>query len=436
MTIDEARNVMWVRPNREPIGKLLDKGYLTQDRLRWAAENAYSAQLREAATLILEELSKSQDQTAEKPQPSSETQSSPLPPVDIPMTVAEAERTTWPFSVFKGQQIGSLVKTKQLTLKDLLFAIQNAWDLRVKQAATILMLQQLNQAINEPIPSAGKLRVFSGGRSYAEFKQFQIVLIQGMLIGSAIMGFLVFSFGFLLPKITIVLPKLTVSVLTPIFEALNVAAMNLSRSVLKVIVFVAAVLIGLVMLATTFWIFTLSMNALLSRLGEKLLSYRKGQEGENSIFETMLTTLDGDWSLFRNVVLPGKKTDLDLILVGPPGIWTLEVKNFSGEYRNTTEHWEYRAGNRWKVMKKNPTRQAQHNARQLFALLKRYGVKRVEPIVVWANPESPITTTNAAVPVWKYTQLPEELGNIWQNQTISKSDQERIENALHEMCKN
>jgi hypothetical protein len=214
MTTDEARNVLWIRPNREPIGELLDKGYLTKDRLKWAAENAYGAQLREAATLILEELSKSQgDHPAEKPQPSTKTQSSPLPPIDIPMTVDEAEKTTWPFSVFKGQKIGSLVKTNQLTLKDLLFAIQNAWDLRVKQAATIFMLQQLNQAINEPIPSAGKLRVFSGGRSYAEFKQFQIVLIQGMIIGIALMGFLVFSYGVFLPKMTKVLPKLTVAVL-------------------------------------------------------------------------------------------------------------------------------------------------------------------------------------------------------------------------------
>jgi hypothetical protein len=39
------RSAMWLRNNSEfykPMGTLLDEGYLSQDRLDWAIENAYN----------------------------------------------------------------------------------------------------------------------------------------------------------------------------------------------------------------------------------------------------------------------------------------------------------------------------------------------------------------------------------------------------------
>jgi len=47
---------MRLRNNSEfykPMGTLLDEGYISQDRLDWAIENAYNPQLKQATTVIL-----------------------------------------------------------------------------------------------------------------------------------------------------------------------------------------------------------------------------------------------------------------------------------------------------------------------------------------------------------------------------------------------
>src|SRR5262249_28170863 len=104
---------------------------------------------------------------------------------------------------------------------------------------------------------------------------------------------------------------------------------------------------------------------------KKKNNYIKKEEREGGILTIINKALDGSWFLFQNVVLPGrKKADLDSVLVGPTGVWVLEVKNFSGEYRNIGEHWEYRTGKCWKLDRSSPSRQAQNNAVRLSNFLK------------------------------------------------------------------
>ena len=51
--------------------------------------------------------------------------------------------------------MGALVEGKLLSLKDLGYAVENAWDEKVRQAAIALSLVRLNQAVLEPVPPAG-----------------------------------------------------------------------------------------------------------------------------------------------------------------------------------------------------------------------------------------------------------------------------------------
>jgi len=37
MDLKDARKVLWLKRNPRPLGELLDEGYLTKDRLEWAA---------------------------------------------------------------------------------------------------------------------------------------------------------------------------------------------------------------------------------------------------------------------------------------------------------------------------------------------------------------------------------------------------------------
>jgi hypothetical protein len=445
MALEEARNVMWLRNKPEfykPLGMLLDDGYLTRDRLKWAAENAYNPQLKQAASVILESLKQSnEERKIETSRTPGQAVALPLPSVNVDISIEEAQNIIWPFSLppnCKGQPMGHLVNARQLVLKDLAYAIEKAWEKPVKQAATVLMLQRLNQTLNEPPPSTGPLRIVSGGRTFAERKQLQLSLLLGMLLGAITLVPILLLYVLLLPNLDRVNVKLlqTDFIKSLILFPFRHFELPQTTIAIKITAYVVIILITLIPVALITWGFIRIMNYITDRMWEKINNYRKGQEGENKVVEAIISNLDEEWALFRNISLPGrKKNDLDLILVGPPGVWVLEVKNFDGEYKNTGEDWEYRAGNIWKSPKKSPSRQVQNNALTLSNFLKADGIKQyVKPIVVWANEGSPLTVENPMVAVWQYNRLPEELGNIWQNQPIEQTQQKRIESKLTKLC--
>ncbi len=182
MNLEEARKVLWLKSNHRPLGELLDEGYLNQSRLEWAAEKAYDPALKEAAKLLLNW------QKQSELKPVADKEAALLPGVQLPsgMSLEQARATIWPLTPFKGHAMGMLVETKQISIKDLGYAIENAWDERVRRAAMVLMLVRLDQAIKEPETPSGFLNVISGGKSYTGFKQDQLTLVQGMIFGAVL----------------------------------------------------------------------------------------------------------------------------------------------------------------------------------------------------------------------------------------------------------
>jgi hypothetical protein len=172
------------------------------------------------------------------------------------------------------------------------------------------------------------------------------------------------------------------------------------------------------------------------RLDKQIEAFQLGEEGEERTVQMIVQALDGNWSLFRNVSLPGRnKGDLDIVLVGPPGVWVLEVKNLRGVYRNIGETWEIRHGKNWKTSLANPSRQAKDNAVRLGDFLKADHLKIwVNPAVVWANEESPLFVENPSAAVWMFNRLPDELGNIWQAEKLSQADRKAIAEKLSKLC--
>jgi hypothetical protein len=408
MTLEQARSVMWLRNYHRPLGDLLDEGYLDQDRLEWVAQNAYDPQLKEAAALLLAW----SRQTTPEPKPAE-----PPPAVNAGLSLEQARATLWPFPPFKNQPMGPLVDTQQLKLKDLAYAIENAWDDRVRRAAIALMAVSLNQAVEEPPPSAGPLKVVSYGRSYAERQQLRQMLFVGLFAGAALMVALL-----------IMIDRLLIAATSPLRDSSWLAKATSPTGLVAL-----AFLIGLsaiaIILARAFG------NWTSNRLEQRMAAYRQGQEGETRVVEVLCHVLDGSWTLFRNVNLPGYRADLDLVLVGPAGVWALEVKTLTGEYRNIGENWEFRAGKRWRPLKKSPSRQARNNAGRLGDFLRADKVKQwVEAAVVWANPESPLAVDNPMVTVWTLDRLPDELGNLWQDRKVDESSQARIVEKLTRLC--
>jgi len=416
MNIEEARKVLWLKSNPRPLGKLLDEGYLTKDRLEWAAQWAYNLKLKEAAQVLLETMnaSPSQPEKASKPEPVSEVEKA----IPINMTLEKAGTILWPFAPYKGQPMGILVDSKQLSLKDLGYAIENAWDEKVKQAAIAFSLVRLEQVVKEPPPSAGFVHVLSGGRSYSERRGTLFTLLQGMVFGASI-AFLIFLTGWAIYDFVRPHPNAR-----PITE--------LGSSLIQII----AVVIALGLAGLLGLLFSTIIDRLTKRLEKQIEEHRLGQEGEDNVVQLMVQALDGNWRIFRNVNLPGhNKGDLDLILVGSPGVWVLEVKNFRGTYRNIGENWQLLWNKKWKPATKSPSKQALNNAVRLANFLKADGLNIfINPVVVWANVASPLSVENPSTPVWHYKRLPDELGNIWQGEKISKEEKEKIIAKLTKVC--
>jgi hypothetical protein len=415
MSLQEARSVLWLRNNPRPLGELLDEGYLTEQRLAWAAEKAYDKRLKHAAKVLLDSI-KQGETSARGPLLASPTDSESLPQIQTGLTVEQARAVRWPFRPFKDQSMGALVDTRQLGVGNLAYAIENAWDERVRQAAVVLMAVRLSQVIQEPPPPVGPLKVVSAGRSYSERRQFVWTFALGTMIGA-------------------------IGVLCLLLAALVVRALASASdsSALKGAASPAGIVVLLILVALTVgvgWPTKRLLDLALKKLERQIESYRIGQEGEEEVVEALRQSLDGNWTLFRNVTLPGRnKADIDLVLVGPPGVWALEVKTLSGEYRNIGEQWKYRAGNRWRLLSKNPSRQVHQNATRLSRFLREDGVRQwVTPAVAWANRTSPLSVKNPMVAVWTLDRLPEELGNIWQGQAISAPVLERIVEKLTALC--
>ncbi len=417
MTLDEARSVMWLHTHHKPLGELLDEGFLTQTRLEWAAANAYDRKLKQAAGVLLDWMKQAPVPGQQAPPASSPSPAEPLPAVQAGITLEQARATLWPFRPLKGQAMGSLVDTRQVTLKNLAYAIDNAWDQRVCQAAIVLAAVLLNQAVQESPPPAGPLKVVSAGRSYLERRQLFWTLMQGVIAGAVLSPMLIFMIIEIIRLPTLPPGK-------PIGEIVSTPVGVCA------LIFVIACGVGVV------WLTSRLSNWAFGRLDRRIETYRQGQEGEEQVVEMMRQNLDGNWTLFRNVVLPGRNpADIDAVLVGPPGVWALEVKTFTGEYRNIGEHWEYRAGNQWKLLKASPSRQAQGNAIRLANFFKADGLTQwVTAAVVWADSESPLSVENPAVAVWGLGRLPEELGNIWQGQAMPEATQVRIVEKLTALC--
>ncbi len=407
MDIAEARKVIWLKNNPRPLGELVDEGYLTRDKLLWAAERAYNPKLQEAAKMLLKVMSSADAESAQQPISTA---------FEIGMTLEKARSTPWPFAPFKGQLMGTLLETGQVSLKDLGYAIDKAYNANVRQAAIALSLSRMEQAVKEPV-HVGPVEVVSGGRSYSARKESQIILLEG-----AILGFLL---GAMLVLTIVSWPNLfhQNSAGKSFIEAVSSPAGMIALAILVVFTILALWLPGLI------------LDRIMNKLDKQIDQHRLGKDGEDQTVQMIIQALDASWSVFRNVILPGSKGDLDIVLVGPPGVWVLEVKNFRGTYRNIGERWELKQGKTWKPASVNPSRQAQNNATRLGNFLRADHINQfVEPAVVWANQESSLTVENPSTVIWQYDHILDELGNIWQVDKLSVEERKKINDKLSKLC--
>jgi hypothetical protein len=60
-----------------------------------------------------------------------------------------------------------------------------------------------------------------------------------------------------------------------------------------------------------------------------LPTFEQGREGEERVVNSLANSLGAGWYIFRNFVLPADNEDIDVVLVGPGGVYAIEVENYS-----------------------------------------------------------------------------------------------------------
>lgn len=337
------------------------------------------------------------------------------------MSLDEARSVPWPMQELKGQAIGPLFDKGLLSLKDLGFAVQRAYERRVREAARTILLHALSQEPLEPENSPGPLNVItSKHRSFAERRQLQISLIEGSV------------FGFIL-ALSLYLLGLAITYSHHASHKNSTVALSSTTGIISLVI---VVIIFAVLMVVAAYVPGKVLDFLIfNRFEKQLQLHRQGQLGEERVLNMMYGVLDGKWWLFRNLELPGRRLgDLDFVLVGPPGVWSFEVKAYSGEYRNVGEQWQKRYGSRWFSLPKSPTRQARRNAAELHQLLTTHQINQwITPVIIWANPESTVLLDNQSTDVWTLEQIPDHLQNLNSGQPMPEAQIQGIVEVLKEI---
>jgi hypothetical protein len=414
MTLEQAKQVRWLRNNPKPLGELLNSGYLNKQRLQWAAANAYNPALRQAAQVILQV----QVEQSTMPAHSMLRQESPLTanPLKLRMSLETARAVPWPFRPFAGQTMGELLDTQQITTKDLGYAIDRARNAQVREAAITLMTTRLEEVISEPSPLTEEVKVVSSGKSYAIRRTYFYTMLQGILFGIL----LATLFAVLYWSFTAVRPE----------RAQEEIEQVTSNPILIVgIVIVVALLLAVIKFVD--FLFDRSLKWTEKKIAEN----ERGAEGEARTLEIIERTLDGQWVVFRNVMIPGQRGDIDMVLLGPTGLWALEVKNWNGKYRYHGDDWQHFTNKHWKPLRQKPSQQARKHAGRLGEFLKADGIQKwVSPVVVWANTESSLDIDNPATAIWRLERLQDELANLWQGKPLDETVRVRVVEKLTQLC--
>lgn len=148
---------------------------------------------------------------------------------------------------------------------------------------------------------------------------------------------------------------------------------------------------------------------------ERLL---KGAIGEDRALGTphplpgALVDLSDEYVVFNQVGIPnrnGRPYEADFVVVGPNGIFVIEVKYYRGliQGRQNGSAWtRYQPGSRKGAPISNPVTQVRRSMRALAAYLVEQGSRAwLEPIVVFTHPLSRISIDSDSVPVLALHEL-------------------------------
>lgn len=315
------------------------------------------------------------------------------------MTVSQARAVIWTINS-KNRPIGVLLDEGGISFKDLIWAAQSSYSDFIKRASRTLLLENLlDTKLTPPKQPAKLIKGFNYPAYLEKLSSLHGGFILGIVAGSGGLSFII-------------------AVINSVFHLIGE---NLVEEVFYVVFVISLILL--------FFAY---------RLSETVERARIGREKEEQVLDIFRATLLHPWVIVSNLRWPNRKWgDVDLVLIGPSGIWAFEVKAYTGQYRNIGDHWQNHSRLGWWNVSNNPARQAQRNAANLKTYLNNHGINPgwVHAVVIWAGESDKLSVDDPAIPVWKIDEIQDRLEELWGEQKLSEEQVEKVAEILEKAVK-
>lgn len=128
------------------------------------------------------------------------------------------------------------------------------------------------------------------------------------------------------------------------------------------------------------------------------MSWHNRVKAQDAVAGILGRQLGGQFVLFQNITLPETDIDLPLVLIGPPGVFLINVLHERGVYMAREDEWGTLTGETFMPARINQVKRAMTMAKVLQVYFDRLGQKGflVEPIVMSADPGLHIDSTRPA----------------------------------------
>lgn len=132
------------------------------------------------------------------------------------------------------------------------------------------------------------------------------------------------------------------------------------------------------------------------------MSWFSNINAQNVVIAIIEKQLDANYALLRNVTLPNTEITLPLVLIGPPGIYLINVAHERGVFMARDDQWGTMIGDRFVPARVNQISRTQTFGRVLQLYLDRQNFKGqavVEAVLMAADPGMQIESTRPVVRV-------------------------------------
>ncbi len=419
----DARAARWPQRSRREappsLGQLMDEGRLTRQDLIWAAAEAEDATLRAAATTLLEAMHR-------------------LP--NVAMTLETAQLISWPRHR-SHRPLGQLVRQGIVKEKALREAAWFAEDPRAREAARMML----------PLASPEKRRRSewhsdAQGRGEPDVKESESPAPTDKRQGAKSSARP--TPGARARPLTVVQGA---DYLTHEIEQRYRRRRAAIGGLLGLLALITLMWLGSVIIALShpralpLWIWPIIAGLAFPLVwaGEYLIevwresqNFYQRQQAELAVMRQLRQALNSEWTLFRHLKLPRSTAEIGMALMGPPGIFILEVRAYQGLYRCPGDRCQRRTPPGWRDLRRDPLRRAEQTAHKLERYLMTALNREIEvqPRLVWAGPGT-IQVSAADVEIWFVDRITVAAqGAMSEPARLSPQDRAALAGLLRGLC--